>query len=998
MKKILFSVFLMLLFLSVDSAISQTTRTVGTGGNYATLGAAFDAINSGTLTGSITLQIISSFTDNRTDSLIASGSGSANYTSVLIYPTGSGYTITGTVSGPLIALNGADNVTIDGRVNQTGNTNMTVVNTITFNTAATTIRFMNDATSNTIKHCTIKGSSASVSSGIILFSTTTGTTGNDNNTISNCNIASNGTSYAYNCIFATGTSGADNNGNIISGNNLYDYFRTTGGSYGIYIGSYNTGWTIDGNSFYQTTTKTGSGTTQYGISIISSSGNNFVVTNNYIGGDGPNAAVTNNKWTLAGAYNNSFTGIYISVGTASESILEGNVIKNISVQNALSVDFFYGINSPGGLVKIGNTSGNTIGNTGISATTQTAASIVLLKSTSNGGAGYGIINSGNSAVKNILNNKIGGIYIASASGPDDIGASFYGISCPSGSGTNIISGNTIGSTTNANSIYSEGSKNATTNPNTLGGIYVGAAGINTISDNTVKNISYAAAGGTGGPSTAVNVFGISIASGNNTISSNTVSDLSNVSNNPGSDESSSVIGIKLTYTGATAHTISGNKIYNLSNTSANYSGNIIGIYYFGGTTASSVLKNFIYGLSVSSPASSAALYGIKIAAGKTTYSNNIISIGGNTVSTLYGIYETGAPSNDNSLYFNTVHIYGSPTSGTLNSYALYSAAITNIRNFRNNIFVNARSNSGATGSHYAMYITTTGGTLTCDYNDYYITGSGGVLGYYGANKTSLPIVTGATGNDAHSLNINPEFANPSGTAAADFKTSARTIVAATGTGITTDYNGAARDNNYPTMGALESDTPLPVSLSSFTYSVNSRKVVLYWQTTSEINNSGFYVERTRNDESAGIWKNIGFIQGSGTTSEPKTYSFTDSKLETGTYLYRLKQTDFNGNFEYYTLSREIEIGIPEKFELGQNYPNPFNPATKIDFALPSDTKISLIIFDITGKEVKTLINNEYRKANYYTETFSAAGLSSGVYFYRIVADKFVMTKKMVLIK
>jgi hypothetical protein len=99
---------------------AQTTRTVGSGGNYTTLRAAFVAINSGTITGAITLQIISGTTETGSNVLNASGAGSANYTSITIYPTGSGYTISGNLASPLIDLNGADNVTIDGRVNATG--------------------------------------------------------------------------------------------------------------------------------------------------------------------------------------------------------------------------------------------------------------------------------------------------------------------------------------------------------------------------------------------------------------------------------------------------------------------------------------------------------------------------------------------------------------------------------------------------------------------------------------------------------------------------------------------------------------------------------------------------------------------------------------------------------------------------------------------------------------------------------------------------------------
>jgi hypothetical protein len=91
------------------------------------------------------------------------------------------------------------------------------------------------------------------------------------------------------------------------------------------------------------------------------------------------------------------------------------------------------------------------------------------------------------------------------------------------------------------------------------------------------------------------------------------------------------------------------------------------------------------------------------------------------------------------------------------------------------------------------------------------------------------------------------------------------------------------------------------------------------------------------------------------------------------------------------------IGVPDKFDLSQNYPNPFNPSTKINFDLPADSKVSLKIFDITGREVKSLLN-ELKAAGFYTIEFNAAGLSSGTYFYRLQTDEFTSVKKMVILK
>jgi hypothetical protein len=98
------------------------------------------------------------------------------------------------------------------------------------------------------------------------------------------------------------------------------------------------------------------------------------------------------------------------------------------------------------------------------------------------------------------------------------------------------------------------------------------------------------------------------------------------------------------------------------------------------------------------------------------------------------------------------------------------------------------------------------------------------------------------------------------------------------------------------------------------------------------------------------------------------------------------------------MNSAVEIAVPKKFDLSQNYPNPFNPSTKIDFELPVDCKVTLKIYDITGREIAVLLNNELRTADYYTIDFNGSSFASGVYFYRLIADKFVQVKKMVLLK
>ncbi len=190
---------------------------------------------------------------------------------------------------------------------------------------------------------------------------------------------------------------------------------------------------------------------------------------------------------------------------------------------------------------------------------------------------------------------------------------------------------------------------------------------------------------------------------------------------------------------------------------------------------------------------------------------------------------------------------------------------------------------------------------------------------------------------------------------------------------------------------------LPVELSSFTSNIRKNDVLLNWETTSETNNSGFEIERKAASDKEN-WIKLGFVKGYGNTNEVKNYSFKDDGLTSGQYSYRLKQIDYNGNFEYFMLDNQVFVGRPDKFVLNQNFPNPFNPVTKINFSLPDDSKVSLKIFDAAGRLVSTLINYEFKIADYYSISFNATGLASGTYFYTIQTDRNTETKKMVLLK
>ena len=90
--------------------------------------------------------------------------------------------------------------------------------------------------------------------------------------------------------------------------------------------------------------------------------------------------------------------------------------------------------------------------------------------------------------------------------------------------------------------------------------------------------------------------------------------------------------------------------------------------------------------------------------------------------------------------------------------------------------------------------------------------------------------------------------------------------------------------------------------------------------------------------------------------------------------------------------------VPEAFTVYQNHPNPFNPSTQISFALPTAERVTLKVFDLTGKEIAALLLNERKASGVHAVTFDAQHLPSGVYLYRLQAGEFMETKRMVLIR
>jgi len=283
-----------------------------------------------------------------------------------------------------------------------------------------------------------------------------------------------------------------------------------------------------------------------------------------------------------------------------------------------------------------------------------------------------------------------------------------------------------------------------------------------------------------------------------------------------------VLGIIQT-SAASGQTIARNVVHSLANTTGFFANTtVMGIYYEGSATGTDVIEgNFVHSLSLSTPSTSSRMFGIIFGPGAFTARNNMVDIGANPGGTTPGFVLNAILDNASTAgrkyYHNSVYVGGTQSGSGNTSFAFTSTGSGNTRDLRNNIFVNARRNSGGSGKHYAVQYSGTGANpvgLTSDNNLFFVSGTGGVLGLYNnANRFDLAAWQAATGVDAASLNADPLFADPAGDAAhLDLHLLAASPAAGTGTpiaAVTADFDGSARDAAAPDIGADEIVLPTP---------------------------------------------------------------------------------------------------------------------------------------------------------------------------------------------
>ena len=672
----------------------------------------------GTHTGVINIGVCGDTTETASAVLNASGVGGANYTLVLITPTGV-RTVSGAIvaGSPLIDLNGADNVTIDG-LNSGGNS-LTISNTTASATAGTsTIRLINGAQNNTITRCMVLGSSiasTATAGGNILISTSTGGA-NSNNAISSNGIGPAGANLPTKGVMSLGSASPNHNtGNLIDNNNVFDFFNATTSVAGIDLQSNTATTTVSNNRIFQTAPRVFTSTAlKYSGILVTTSGFNQTVTGNTVGFGAANGTGTT---TISGS-TNLFVGLDFTTGnTVGVTSVQGNTISGINQSTAStgtgSGSAFRGIFLAGGRYDVGTITGNQIGSLDGSSTITFTES-----STGAFAAIYDFTSSSNP----ISNNRIGAIAI---------------------NGTGTGTGGFRGILLNTSSVAT-----ATLTNNQIGGSGAGA-----ITDSLVGAYAmYAIQNG------LANV----VATGNI---------IQNISGNSNAAALIVTSGMVLTGTGtAGPNTISQNVIHSLSNNSGAASNSIYALYCsFPATTANVVERNFVHSLSITSTATTSQLVGILPVAGQGTYKNNMVRLGvdaaGASITAGYVIYGMFEIAGTNNLYYNSVYVGGTGVASASTTFGFVSNVTAGTRNYVDNIFWNARSNASGGATNFAIALSGLSG-VTSNYNDLFANGVGGCVGTApGVTGCTLANWQTGTGQDANSISVDPLFVNPNGNAA-----------------------------------------------------------------------------------------------------------------------------------------------------------------------------------------------------------------------------------------
>ena len=753
------SVVLSLLFSALFCHIGMAQINIGSS-SYTTLKAAFDDINAGNKTGTITITVTGNTTETTSCILNSSGTGSANYSSITLSTSGGPWTISGNLTAAhLIDLNGADNFQIDG-----GN-NLTLSNTGLG--ASSVIRLYNDATGNLIKNCTLQGST-NASFGVITFGNGL-VSGNDFNTIENCTIGAAGTNLPLNGIYSMSTTtGVENDNNSVNNCKIFDYFNANNPFFGIQLNSGNSAWTLSGNKLYQTASRTVA-TANTVSAIFISSGSAYNISSNTIGFSSASGTGT---YAMTSTVALRFIGINCALAAGTATEINGNSISAISITTSSGAvttnGVLCGINITGtGSTNIGTTTGNTIGSssgTGSLTVTSTTTQALVVG-----------VHSSSTGTINVKNNTFGGF--RSGGTTATVAGAIMGINITGAATAVSIENNTIGNSTANNMQGGTLTSPTTTGSSICMGINIAVAIVGTVAilNNSIQNMTSYGTGSTGyvrGIATINSTSNTTIF----TISNNTVNNLStNATYSSYGNGLLTACGIGIS-TGINS-VISGNTISNISCLNTGTLPCTAGGISIGNAAGTQIFSNRIFNITnagtstvAATPATASGIV-VRSASGTLTIYNNMVSIGaGQSTNTCFvGIMcNNGSSPNPTAqlIYYNSINISGTVGSGAQPSFGIartdFSATAKTLPvTIKNNLIVNTRS--GGTGLHCAIAnnygATASASGWESNYN--LLNAAAATIGYW-TSSLNLSAWRSAAASDANSPSgIIVSFANPS---------------------------------------------------------------------------------------------------------------------------------------------------------------------------------------------------------------------------------------------
>ena len=203
------------------------------------------------------------------------------------------------------------------------------------------------------------------------------------------------------------------------------------------------------------------------------------------------------------------------------------------------------------------------------------------------------------------------------------------------------------------------------------------------------------------------------------------------------------------------------------------------------------------------------------------------------------------------------------------------------------------------------------------------------------------------------------------------------------------FNAVSRTFKY------ESSAPLPIELTSFKAAVTQEKSIrLQWETASETRNVGFEIQRKRRSDT---WQHVAFVEGGGTTTEPRSYTYTVENVALGKHVFRLKQVDQDGTASFI---REVGISniLDEAYRLSMPYPNPASASATVELGLETDQFVRIMIYDVLGRRVNLLHQGELASQQMHEFQVDATRLPSGTYFVQVEGETFMDIRRFTVVR